>query len=244
MHAPKRKWGTAVPWFFLASVAWAKLTSLRNFIGNVIKQSIHASSGASPSYGAFGKFEEHSSQVIRVVLGCTSSNPYTSSVLFKLPACIITRWCTLKHEPVVNHFTPTERSRLRCHVCLEPLSLENCTAVQTLRLCETGFSCYTLQAFETILNTDIFAKGCIPEIFCSGNRGCEFLNGSRNGSIESCSFHCCHTEQCNAGQSVSSTNPPLPMTTEEPIIQTAVPTTPPGKVSPRNREIYTFLYFE
>lgn len=112
--------------------------------------------------------------------------------------------------------------------------MENCTAVQTSRLCETGFSCYTLQAFETLLNTDIFAKGCIPEMFCSGNRGCEILNQSRNGTIESCSFYCCHTEQCNAGSSVSSTSPPLPTTTEEPATLTAVPTTQPGKVSLKN----------
>jgi len=141
----------------------------------------------------------------------------------------------LKHESVVNIFHPTARSPLRCNVCLEPLSLENCTAVQTSRLCETGFSCYTLEAFETILNTYIFAKGCIPEMFCSENRGCEILNQSRNGTIDSCSFNCCHTEQCNAGSSVSSTPPPLPTATEEPTIQpTAVPTTLPGKISLNN----------
>ncbi|XP_020632354.1 deleted in malignant brain tumors 1 protein-like [Orbicella faveolata] len=64
-------------------------------------------------------------------------------------------------------------------------------------------------------------------MFCSGNRGCEILNQSRNGTIESCSFYCCHTEQCNAGSSVSSTSPPLPTTTEEPATLTAVPTTQP-----------------
>ena len=131
-------------------------------------------------------------------------------------------------------FTPTGISRLSCHVCLEPMSLENCTAVQTLRLCETGFSCYTLEAFETLLNTNIFAKGCFPEIFCSGNYGCEILNQSRNGTIESCSFLCCHTEQCNAGSSVSATSPPHPTTTEEPTTLMVVPTTLPGKVSLNN----------
>ena len=163
------------------------------------------------------------------------SHVYPSFVLFKPPGWIITRCCVLKHDSVVNIFHPTARSPLRCHVCLEPLSLENCSAVQTSRLCETGFSCYTLEAFETILNTYIFAKGCIPEMFCSGNRGCEILNQSRNGTIDSCSFNCCHTEQCNAGSSVSLTPSPLPTTTEEPTIQpTAVPTTLPGKISLNN----------
>lgn len=136
----------------------------------------------------------------------------------------------LKLESIVHIFIPTARSRLRCHVCLEPLSLDNCTAVQTLRLCETGFSCYTLQAFEALLNTDIFAKGCVPDILCSENRGCDILNQSRNGTIESCSFHCCHTEQCNAGSSVSPTLPLPPTTTEEPTTLTVIPTTLPGKV--------------
>ncbi|KAL9979480.1 hypothetical protein ACROYT_G017151 [Oculina patagonica] len=121
-------------------------------------------------------------------------------------------------------------TRLRCYVCLEPVSLDNCIAAQTLRLCETGFSCYTLQAFDTVLNTHTVAKGCIPKIPCTGDHGCEFLNGSRNGTIESCSFHCCNTDQCNAGPSVSSTTPsPLPTTTEQPTTPVTVPTSPPGQ---------------
>ena len=43
-----------------------------------------------------------STQEARVALGYTSGNSYASFVLSKLPACSITRWCTLKHEPIVN----------------------------------------------------------------------------------------------------------------------------------------------
>ena len=43
-----------------------------------------------------------STQETRVALGYASSNSYPSFVLSKLPACSITRWCTLKHEPIVN----------------------------------------------------------------------------------------------------------------------------------------------
>ena len=43
-----------------------------------------------------------STQEARVALGYASGNSYTSFVLSKLPAYSITRWCTLKHEPIVN----------------------------------------------------------------------------------------------------------------------------------------------
>ena len=43
-----------------------------------------------------------STQEARVALGYASGNSFTSFVLSKLPACSITRWCTLKHEPIVN----------------------------------------------------------------------------------------------------------------------------------------------
>ena len=43
-----------------------------------------------------------STQEARVALGYASGNSYASFVLAKLPACSITRWCTLKHEPIVN----------------------------------------------------------------------------------------------------------------------------------------------
>ena len=43
-----------------------------------------------------------STQEARVALGYASGNSYASFVLSKLPACSITRWCTLKHEPIVN----------------------------------------------------------------------------------------------------------------------------------------------
>ena len=124
---------------------------------------------------------------------------------------------------------PTAPTRLRCPVCLEPLSLDNCTAKQTLRLCETGFSCYTLQAFETMLSTYIFAKGCFPEFLCNGNHGCEFLNRSRNGTIDSCSFQCCHTDQCNAGPSVS---PPVPSTEPSPPVPSTEPSPPVPSTEP------------
>ena len=123
----------------------------------------------------------------------------------------------------------TAPTRLRCPVCLEPLSLDNCTAKQTLRLCETGFSCYTLQAFETMLSTYIFAKGCFPEFLCNGNHGCEFLNRSRNGTIDSCSFQCCHTDQCNAGPSVS---PPVPSTEPSPPVPSTEPSPPVPSTEP------------
>ena len=44
-----------------------------------------------------------STQEARVALGYASGNSYASFVLFKLPACSITRWCTLKHEPIVQY---------------------------------------------------------------------------------------------------------------------------------------------
>ncbi|XP_022799866.1 CUB domain-containing protein-like [Stylophora pistillata] len=132
----------------------------------------------------------------------------------------------LYHPSKTNTNAPT---RLRCHVCLEPVSLENCTAAQTLQLCETGFRCYNLQAFDTAQNSYIFAKGCLPSILCAQNRGCDFLNLSRNGSIESCLFECCHTQGCNAQQSASSTTPPLPTTTEQPSTAVTIPVTPSGK---------------
>ena len=43
-----------------------------------------------------------STQEARVALGYALGNSYASFVLSKLPACSITRWCTLKHEPIVN----------------------------------------------------------------------------------------------------------------------------------------------
>ena len=43
-----------------------------------------------------------STQKARVALGYASGNSYASFVLSKLPACSITRWCTLKHEQLVN----------------------------------------------------------------------------------------------------------------------------------------------
>ena len=43
-----------------------------------------------------------STQEARIALGYASGNSYASFVLSKLPACSITRWCTLKHEPIVN----------------------------------------------------------------------------------------------------------------------------------------------
>ena len=43
-----------------------------------------------------------STQEARVALGYASGNSYASFVLSKLPACAITRWCTLKHEPIVK----------------------------------------------------------------------------------------------------------------------------------------------
>ena len=43
-----------------------------------------------------------STQEARVALGDASGNSYASFVLSKLPACSITRWCTLKHEPIVK----------------------------------------------------------------------------------------------------------------------------------------------
>ena len=44
-----------------------------------------------------------STQEARVALGYASGNSYASFVLSKLPACSITRQCTLKHEPIVNY---------------------------------------------------------------------------------------------------------------------------------------------
>ena len=44
-----------------------------------------------------------STQEARVALGYASGNSYASFVLFKLPACSITQWCTLKHEPIVQY---------------------------------------------------------------------------------------------------------------------------------------------
>ena len=46
-----------------------------------------------------------STQEARVALGYASGNSYASFVLSKLPACSITRWWTLKHEPIVKHFS-------------------------------------------------------------------------------------------------------------------------------------------
>ena len=43
-----------------------------------------------------------STQEARVAPGYASGNSYASFVLSKLPACSITRWCTLKHEPIVK----------------------------------------------------------------------------------------------------------------------------------------------
>ena len=43
-----------------------------------------------------------STQEARVALGYRHGNSYASFVFSKLPACFITRQCTLKHEPIVN----------------------------------------------------------------------------------------------------------------------------------------------
>ena len=43
-----------------------------------------------------------STQEARVARGVAEGNSYASFVLSKLPACSITRWCTLKHEPIVK----------------------------------------------------------------------------------------------------------------------------------------------
>ena len=48
-----------------------------------------------------------STQEARVALGYPSGNSYASFVLSKLPACSITRQCTLKREPIVNQYYPT-----------------------------------------------------------------------------------------------------------------------------------------
>ena len=44
--------------------------------------------------------------------GYASGNSYVSFVLSKLPTCSITRWCTLKHEPIVNHQMKARRGWL------------------------------------------------------------------------------------------------------------------------------------
>lgn len=140
--------------------------------------------------------------------------------------------CSSKPALSLFNSNPTPLSapmRLRCHVCLEPVSLENCTTAETLRLCERGFRCYNLQAFDTARNAHIFAKGCLQSILCAQNRGCDFLNLSRNGSIGFCSLECCNTQECNAQPRVSSTAPPPPMITERPSTAGSVPVTPSGK---------------
>lgn len=108
---------------------------------------------------------------------------------------------------------------LRCYECTA-----NCSSVQTAATCKAGFSCYTLQAFDTVLNASVFIKGCIPGFFCTQNRGCHYMNQSLNGALGSCSISCCHVSLCNAG--TTTTAPPL-TTTSPPTTTTAPPTTTP-----------------
>ena len=63
-----------------------------------------------------------STQEARDALGYASGNSYASFVLSKLPACSITRWCTLKHEPIVNVLiagAPSSSSLLFTRLILE-----------------------------------------------------------------------------------------------------------------------------
>ena len=100
---------------------------------------------------------------------------------------------------------------LRCYICSA-----NCSTTQTPgNGCRSGRSCYSIQAFDTALNTPVVRKGCIPQFFCAQNRACTFLNQTRNGALGSCSINCCSTQLCNG--------PPLPTT--QPITTTAPPTT-------------------
>ena len=55
-----------------------------------------------------------STQEARVALGYASGNSYASFVLSKLPACSITRWCTLKHEPIVKKKRFSQAYLVRC----------------------------------------------------------------------------------------------------------------------------------
>lgn len=86
----------------------------------VTKPLDHAFSCTPSSYGALGKFGEQKNAVVsftililikftihrpslkmlKLLLASTLSNSYTF-MLSKLPACTITVWCTLKHEPII-----------------------------------------------------------------------------------------------------------------------------------------------
>ena len=63
---------------------------MHNSTGYVIKQLAHAFSCALLSYGALGKFGEHS-RSYSCPRAIASGNPYASFVPSKLPACSITR---------------------------------------------------------------------------------------------------------------------------------------------------------
>ena len=95
----------------------------------------------------------------------------------------------------------------------------NCSTVQTSATCKAGFSCYTLQAFDTVMNESVFIKGCIPAFFCTQNRGCNYMNQSLSGALGSCAISCCGASLCN-GEGMTATTPPT--------IATAPPTTTPA----------------
>ena len=64
---------------------------------------VHAFSCALSSYGALAKLELPSA--------IASGNSYASFVLSKLPACSITRQCSLKHEPIFKYTSLARRSQ-------------------------------------------------------------------------------------------------------------------------------------
>ena len=120
---------------------------------------------------------------------------------------------------------------LSCYECTT-----NCSTVQTSATCKAGFSCYTLQAFDTVLNKSVFIKGCIPAFFCTDNRGCSYMNQSLSGALGSCSISCCHVSLCNPGAitpapSLTTTSPPT-TTTAPPTTTPSPTTTPPPTTTP------------
>ena len=98
-----------------------------------------------------------STQEARVALGYASGNSYASFVLCKLPACSITRWCTLKHEPIVkyNIFSIDLTSNVHSKCTFRPVAVSvNCFKIQDMAV-------KTRKIFAVYERRDIFVDANI-----------------------------------------------------------------------------------
>ena len=83
-----------------------------------------------------------STQEARAALGYASGNSYASFMLSKLPACSITRWCTLKHEPIVNSYLCNSLALLGLHCCCKKAESHSYISIHNHLACFCSLNFY------------------------------------------------------------------------------------------------------